>query len=492
MGCVDYWELKLADRIQASTASTGSMNRYEFVKRNGFRWTFGIAIFLLCSSSQSSTAQLFSGGPQDSEDRIQVAAMVIDSERVKAAGIGEFSGQHVTLYTDLRDAQKAQQLVSAFDDAVPQWCREFGVALEQVRDWKMNAILLTSGQQGARFRQAGLMPAGLPNFPAGFQSDENLWLFAQPGDYYTRHLLLHEGTHGFMQRFAGGYGAPWYSEGMAELLALHRFAPDDQLQIKYRITDRDEVPFWGRVKVIREAVTAKQAMTLDDVLQIPPNAFRDVEYYAWSWAGCEFFRHHPLSQRFFNALTKQAELDTDRFNLQFRQSLEEHWATLARDWELFVAEMDYGIEVERVRLIAAENLGAEKFRIRADHGWQSTGISVQAEAQIRITANGRYVVGQTVSAGKTYPWHCQPNGITIEYYRGQPLGQLQVGILLDESNDRQTPRQRVSGLTEPIPVGDAVQLTAPAGGEICFRINESPARLRDNQGALEVIVETLK
>ncbi len=468
------------------------MNRFEFVKRNGFRWTFGIAVFLLCSSCQSSTAQLFSGGPQDSEDRVQVAAMVIDSERVKAAGIGEFSGQHLTLYTDLRDAQTAQQLVKAFDDAVPQWSHEFGVTLEQAKDWKMNAILLTSGQQGARFRQAGLIPAGLPSFPAGFQSDENLWLFAQPGDYYTRHLLLHEGTHGFMQRFAGGYGAPWYSEGMAELLALHRFDPDDHLQIKYRITDRDEVPFWGRVKVIREAVAAEQAMTLDEVLQIPPNAFRDVEYYAWSWAGCEFFRHHPLSQRFFNALTKQAELDTDRFNLQFRQSLEEHWATLARDWELFVAEMDYGIEVERVRLIAAENLGADKFRIRADHGWQSTGISVQAEAQIRLTANGRYVVGQTVSAGKTYPWHCQPNGITIEYYRGQPLGQLQVGILLDESNDRQTPRQRVSGLTEPTPVGDAVQLTVPASGEICFRINESPARLRDNQGALEVIVETLK
>ena len=81
------------------------------------------------------------------------------------------------------------------------------------------------------------MPEDLPDFLAGYQRGHEIWIYLQPGDYYTRHLLLHEGTHAFMGWFLNGFGSPWYSEGMAELLAINQWQ-DGKLQLHYQLRDR--------------------------------------------------------------------------------------------------------------------------------------------------------------------------------------------------------------------------------------------------------------
>jgi hypothetical protein len=313
----------------------------------------------------------------------------------------------------------------------------------------------------------------------------------QPGDYYTRHLLIHEGTHGFMQWYLGGYGSPWYGEGMAELLGVHRWS-DQQLQLLYRLRDRNEAEYWGRVKQIKDERDHGQAMTLTDVLSIPPTAFLDVRYYAWSWAGCDFFSKHARSKSEFARLPGFAGLDSTSFNQRFSRAIEKSWNELERDWELFVGEMEYGYEIERGRITTAHPQGARfgsassRFKIASDRSWQATDVKVKQGDRIRITASGEFIVAKCQT---DQPWNCQGNGITIEYYQGRPLGMLEAGVLNVSAG---TAREQVTGLLNSIGVGLTGEVTAASDGILCLRVNESPAKLDDNQGALEVTVEKLK
>jgi hypothetical protein len=47
-------------------------------------------------------------------------------------------------------------------------------------------------------------------------------------------------------------------------------------------------------------------------------------------------------------------------------------------------------------------------------------------------------------------------------------------------------------LLTPLDIGLSGVISAPTDGVLCFRINESPAFLDDNQGALEVVIEKLE
>lgn len=106
--------------------------------------------------------------------------------------------------------------------------------------------------------------------------------------------------------------------------------------------------------------------------------------------------------------------------------------------------------------------------------------------RIRISGTGEFTVG---GSEEGTPWPCQSNGITIEYYRGNPLGMLQAGILNPQGK---TARDQIEGLLNPVPVGLQSEFTSDFDGILCLRINESPAKLDDNQGGLEVDVENLK
>ncbi len=147
----------------------------------------------------------------------------IEEGKVAAAGIRKLTGKHLTLYTDLpADTGPAvDELPRVFDAAVPLWCEYFGVDPAKPAEWKIVGSLMKDKE---RFLGAGLYSENLPPFPHGFSQGSQVWLYDQPSDYYRRHLLLHEGTHAFMNRWLGGAGPPWYMEGMAELLGTHQWS----------------------------------------------------------------------------------------------------------------------------------------------------------------------------------------------------------------------------------------------------------------------------
>ena len=386
-------------------------------KLTRLRWLW---VGLLLAASLPVPADLVA--QQTSPTRLQ-----IDTARIRAAGLRLLEGRHVTLITDVRDRDDIDEFAAVFDQAVPQWCAYFGVAQRQAESWKTIGCVIADK---SRFQRAGLLPDDLPLFPAGYQRSGDMWLFVQPGDYYTRHLLLHEGTHAFMERFLRGYGPPWYAEGMAELLAVHSWSAG-QLTLKTRIRDRAQVPFWGRVKIIRHDRQNDATMSLAEVMDTPNKSFQKVRYYAWAWAACEFFDTHPDYQAPFRQLQRRADAPHDQFNRDFKLQLAAQWPSVEKQWEWMVEEIEYGYDVARAKpvdvLSKRTDEGWIELTVSAERGWQATGIEVVAEQLYQIRAAGEYQIKKDEQ-----PWICQPGGVTIEYYRGRPLGQLIASVKSEE------------------------------------------------------------
>lgn len=402
----------------------------------------------------------------------------VDEQKAARLGIRKLSGKHLTLYTDLPAGAEIESLPRVFDLAAPQWCEYFEIDPAKIDGWRITGFVMGDKE---KFREAGLLPDYLPEFRHGFAYGMEVWVNEQPSDYYRRHLLLHEGTHAFMQHQLGAVGPPWYAEGMAELLATHRWR-DGKLTLSTMPRDKKETPDWGRIKIIRDGFAAKRALTLEKVMAYGPQAHLETEPYGWCWGVAAMLDGTPSYRPAFRDMRKHVKLGGDVFNRRLREALGEQWERAIEQWQLFAAEAEYGYDLARAEVTRAPSApltGAATSTVKADRGWQSSGVRVEAGRTYRLTASGRFQVGD-----QPKPWWCEPNGVTIEYYADRPLGMLLCAVRDDE--------QLLTGkspLLDGRSVGLGGDVVFPTSGTLYFRINESPAALSDNQGELSVRIE---
>ena len=270
----------------------------------------------------------------------------IDERRTAAAGIRKLTGKHVTIFTDL-PAGEVDELPAVFDAAVPLWCAHFGVDPARLADWRLIGHVI---QAKERFAGAGLYPENLPDFPAGYSNGSQFWLYDQPSGYYRRHLMLHEGTHCFMNRWLGGAGPPWYMEGLAELLGTHRWAAG-KLELAVMPRSKDDVPYWGRVKIVRDELAADRGLMLTDIMRYDAHAHLRNEPYGWCWAAAAFLDGHPATQAAFRELKGEAKDRTIDFSKRFYDRLKPQWQAISEDWQLFVLHCDYGYDFARAAIV---------------------------------------------------------------------------------------------------------------------------------------------
>jgi hypothetical protein len=114
---------------------------------------------------------------------------------------------------------------------------------------------------------------------------------------------------------------------------------------------------------------------------------------------------------------------------------------------------------------------AVDLKLESDRDWQSTGLAFRKGQSLTLTCSGRYAVHDRPS-----PWVSEPSGITIDYYRGRPLGEV---IAMLVSTDGQFASRR-------IPVGTGCSITFPWDAELWLQINDSAASRAGNSGAAEV------
>ena len=432
---------------------------------------------------------------------LAITAATIDDAKAEALGIQKLPGGRLTLYTDL-SGDEIDRLPEVFSQAFPQWCEYFGVKEGGLADWRMTGFLMKDKVRSTHptkspFVVAGLLPEELPPFKHGFSRDHELWLYDQPSDYYRRHLLLHEGTHGFMNTVLGGCGPPWYMEGMAEYLATHRWR-DGRLTLGYMPKNRNETPEWGRVRIIQDAVAERKALRLPQVIGFPKSRRGDTDFYAWCWAAATLLDRHPRYQERFRHLAEFVQQPD--FNERFFRLFEADWQELCEEWQLMVTNLEYGYDVARsaVDFSPGKALPADgaAVTIAADRGWQNTGLRLEAGVAYRLTATGRYQVafnsplplgeGPGVRAADSEQptvWWSEPNGVSIRYYQGRPLGVLLAAVRPDHP-----PKGSASALLHPTVIGLGTTLAPKETGTLYLKINDSAGELDDNTGELKVEV----
>ena len=400
--------------------------------------------------------------------------MKIDDAKMAAEGIRKLTGKRLTLYTDMPSSKEIDQLPELFDQAFPQWCEYFNIDASEHADWNMTGFLMN---EKGLFVRTGLLPKDLPPFQHGYARNYEFWLYDQPSDYYRRHLLLHEGTHGLMNTILGSCGPPWYMEGTAELLGTHRWK-DGRLTLNHVPVDREEVPHWGRIRIIKDAVAQRRPLRLKQVIDYPPAAHQETEPYAWCWAATVLLDRHPRYRDRFRQLYRNV-LKPD-FTKRFYAIIGDDWGELCEEWQLFVLGLEYGHDIPATAIDFRPGkpltTATTCVIVSAERGWQNSGLRLEAGEQYRFVASGRYQV-----ADQPRIWWCEPGGVSIRYYQGRPLGVLLAAVRPDQPD----PSSGTALLRSAV-IGLGTTLTPPRAGTLYLKINDSAAELHDNAGELTV------
>jgi hypothetical protein len=219
------------------------------------------------------------------------------------------------------------------------------------------------------------------------------------------------------------------------------------------------------------------------VLRYGDTAHQQVEAYAWSWAAVIFLRNHPDTAETFQLLLEQPLRSDDSLNRWLFRRLVSRWPQLRQQWTAVLTELEYGYDPSRGMLLFSRDakplVSQAACQIEAQRSWQASGMQVQSGATIQLLAEGEYIVGQ-----EPKPWRCQPDGVTLEYYRGQPLGELLMAVAapVEHEPDYAVP-------LSAIPVGAGGTFVVPKTGELQFRINETSGGLSDNSGTITITVQ---
>lgn len=385
-------------------------------------------------------------------------------------------GRYITIVTDLPSSADVNSLPLLFDRAVEQWARYFRIPAEQYQDFSMTGFVMKSKE---RFASRGLLPDDLPPFLHGYQRGNQFWVMGdQPSGYYLRHLVLHEGTHGFMENVLGGTGAPWYREGIADFLATHSWEKN-RVVLGYMPKTRDEAPYWGRIKILKDAFASGNALMIQEVMRLETREYMRVDAYAWSWAAAAFLDSHPIFRQRFRELSKTTKDNTIRFTRNFEQQVINELREMDEEWQLFIANIEYGYDFDRFAVVRQPGRpipgSGAVATIKADLGWQSTGYRVEAGQRYLINASGQCIV-----QSKPEVWPAEPGGITMRYHKGEPLGKLMGNVRMDQA------KPGLANLVTPLPIGLGRLVQPEGSGTLYLRINDSAAELADNEGDYSV------
>jgi hypothetical protein len=403
-----------------------------------------------------------------------------DDARLKELGIASFESKHLKLYTDV-SAERVQSVLPAVDAAYDALVDYFGPLPPNPErtEFQVTGYLMADK---ALFRRAGLLPEDLPRFLNGRHRDQEFWVNEQETDYYRRHLVIHEVTHCFMFAVSGVHIPGWYQEGMAELFGTHRI--DEHGRHEFRVMpDRPEhFDGLGRIPIIRTEIAHGRWKSLEDLDGLTPTEFVNNTAYAWSWAACALLDGHPRYSLRFRELGKHLQGDefpSTRIRL-FTADLPE----LHTDWALFTHQLQFGYDLARAA-IDFENgkplrpgEASPDLSVAANRGWQASGVSVQQGHKYEIVATGDVTLANTPK-----PWISQPQGISIVYSEGHPIGTLLAAVrgkpLVDSTEET---------MLKQIVVGRNATFVAGTTGTLYFRINDLWGSLADNAGQYRVVV----
>ncbi|MEM9828882.1 MAG: hypothetical protein AAF958_20010 [Planctomycetota bacterium] len=380
------------------------------------------------------------------------------------------------MFTD-RSAEEAKQWVETFDHAIVQCADAWDIPRQDIQGWSVDAAVLSRRDQ---FESLPFWDASVPDFRTGYALGNRLFVYSQPGDYYTGHLLLHEAVHALMFEFFDTAGPTWFQEGTAEWLGTHR-GIGKKVKVGVVPDSRKDFAYWGRFKKIAEARAEHRVPSLVHVMKYPANVIGDVRAYSFSWAAIRLFADDPdHRQRLLKAIRSPAG-SADAFNRRWVRDLGPAWPELSARWMLWVDELDYGFDPSRhhcklSRQTPRWNGDTVTFEVDAGKGWQAAPVRVDAGMVVHVDASGQCTIDHEPG-----PWRSEPDGVSLRYVNDFPVGRLLAALVPTRPNSDPTlPPLRIE------PIGRDGQFKVHQSSWLVFKINDQTGELADNTGSYRV------
>lgn len=409
-------------------------------------------------------------------------------------GMNVLHASNMKLVTDLPIDDELMAWPGYLEQALLQWQKFFAPPTARVSAFTP-AVYLVGDKN--RWESLGLLNSLPTKLADGYQLGLDLYVAEQPSPYYRRLLFLHEATHAVMYLWQGGTGSPWMAEGLADYLGTHRII-DDKIQLGFFPDSPEQVPHWGRIRLIKESIEQGTAPTLTEIIHFPDMQTDRMLRYAWSWALCTFLLNHPDTKHDFQTLYR-GQLDYSmRASQAFEAIMRPRWNKLSIQWRCFVDDLSFGMDLVRLPLNlkgdTVESYGQitqESLRIAADRGWQVAPGVVESGTQLTIQCTGQIIVRKKSAPNSLgadsfrepvvqEDWKSEPAGITIEYVNGNPLGSLVGTWAPIEKEQPSAPWVRFK-------IGSRGELQPPTERSILLlRVNDRPNELLDNVGEFEV------
>lgn len=411
------------------------------------------------------------------KDGIAPAPEVVQNQQ----GLYELVTPRLTLITDIPMDDELKSWPGLIEQSLIQWQVYFGVDAKRMEGLHVTAMLIGDRE---RLTNIGLLD-NIPGFDEGYQYGNNIYLREQPTVYFRRLLFLHEATHWIMWKLYGGGGSPWFMEGMAEMQGTHSLT-DGRLKLGVIPSARELVSGWGRLRLIDETLKREDAPSMSQILAYGNQREDHVVRYAWSWAACVFFSNHPKYGPILRELYNDKLDYSDSLSIHFKKRIAADWADVQVDWNAFVSDLDFGYDLHRSSVVRDASQVKKQlnerdtvnFPLATDRGWQGTGIMVEVGIPVRISCTGNYILRKSTSHSDAN-WVVEPQGVTYQYYRGNPLGCVLASVVTREHAE-QTKRW------DTFRVGSETVFAPERSGELFLKVNEPSNGLWDNSGNVSV------
>ena len=195
----------------------------------------------------------------------------------------------------------------------------------------------------ALFQQTGLLPADLPPFCTAIRGTTAFGFTSNPASTIAATAAA-RGDARFHEHHPGRV-RPAVVHGRHRRVAGNPPPPGGPPQLGAMPANRQEVPEWGRIRIIKEAFAEHRAMRVAGVVGYPPIVYLDNVPYAWSWALAALLDGNPQYRDRFRQLYNA--IPQGRVNVRFYELFQSDWQELNEQWQVFIAEIEYGYDFAR-------------------------------------------------------------------------------------------------------------------------------------------------
>jgi hypothetical protein len=270
----------------------------------------------------------------------------------------------------------------------------------------------------------------------------------------------HEAVHAYCGQTFGTTGPVWYSEGMAEMGQYWR--KDDK---SVRIHD-----------VVLDYLRSSPPKSMNDIVNGQEFTGDSWQNYAWRWALCHLLANNTNYAAKFRPLgLALLKKEPTSFETVYGDMAEE----IVFEYRFFLGHLEQGFRSDlcswdwKRKFRQPKGSAVVTAKIKADRGWQPSGVLVAQGATYHCEAGGTWQTSK------------ESDAVSADGRADDAAGRL-VGVIMTEDDGKNYQ------LGEPFDLGTDANFTASTGGKLYLRCQDKWGELADNKGTLTVKLKAAK